>query len=84
VLIALMVDPGARIKSWTDLHVKAETFSVFDGAERDKGDIGPLFVVPSDVNPMERRPRLRCLSEQRVGGSYPFTSTGSILLAIGR
>lgn len=74
MLIALIVDPGMRIKSWTDLHVKAETFSVFDGAERDKGNLGPLFVVPSDVNPMERRPRLRCLSERRVGGSYPFTS----------
>ncbi len=38
-----------RIKSWTDLCVKSQTFSIFDGAERAKGYFDPLLVVPSDV-----------------------------------
>ena len=41
--------PGVRRKSWTDLRRKSETFPVFRWAERPKGYLDSLFVVPVDI-----------------------------------
>lgn len=39
---------GVRIKTWTGLCRKSKTLSIFDGAERAKGELDPLLVVPVD------------------------------------
>ena len=38
-----------RIKTWTGLRRKSKARPVFDRAERAKGYLDPLLVVPADV-----------------------------------
>ncbi len=38
-----------RIKTWTDLYIKAEALTIFDRAERSQRYLDALLIVPADV-----------------------------------